>query len=495
VQWASYQLAWLADQSPRKTAVKSRRIGFSEVVAYEAAERAIGVDLMHSNRRFKPVNQNLISASHRQSKELLSKVLHHLKQFQDRGMCTIVGESKTELKIAVGGYTSLVMAFSSNPRSIRGYAGDVILDEFGNTRNQDAVWKAALPLALANLGHKTGYKVRVIGTPEGDDNKFYEINRGKPSKFWSCHTVDIYEAERCNFPIMVDCEDGEQRPGTAAEMRLAYDEDTFAQEFECSFLAANTRYISAELYDACIYEDDPSSPEDVELPDTVGLAYGGLDIADVTGTGDLWAWVELQRRTTPATRKSPASTALWHMDTDAWCARPAKDGEERDQAKAWEDMEAWADKRVRHCSRAAVDATGIGVQFSARLEQRHRGRVQRVNFSSSTQREEVVSSLRLGMERKNVRLRASDRALRTDVLMLRRKVKNGQVRVQAPRTARGHADRAWALAMAVAVSGDSVVGGAAPVAPLPVQKQPVRRSLWGNAPRPKGPWGEDGRGR
>lgn len=491
MEWAPYQLAYLADSRPRISVVKSRRIGFSEVVAYRRAARLVGFDYRapRGHRRTRPIHQNLVSASHRQAKELLAKVLNHVQMFAKLGYCEILSDSKTEVHVRVGRHTAAAIAFSSNPRSIRGFAGDLTLDEFGNTPRQREVWKAASPLAKATLGHPRGYEINVVGTPEGDDNLFYEINRGKLSKGWSLHTVDLHQAHAQGFPILVTNEDGDLVPGTVEQLMLEEDEDTFAQEYLCSFLPASMRYISAELYDACVYEDD-----DEDVPQAVGACFGGLDIAGTTGAGDLWAFAELQRRVS-MNKAGKTSTALWHVNTDTWKApKPANDAapDPHKQAQLWADQEAWADKHALRCALVGVDATGIGAQFGARFESRLAGRVQQYSFSSAPVREEVVSGLKLGLERRQVRPRRDDTDLRRDVLGLRRTVTTaGKVKVNAPRSVRGHCDRAWALAMAVSAGGGGITGGLAiehsPQVTMPNTSANVRGD-WGR-PAPGGLYG------
>jgi len=141
--------------------------------------------------------------------------------------------------------------------------------------------------------------------------------------------------------------------------------------------------------------------------------------------------------------------------------------------------------RALRCSMVGVDASGLGTQFAARAESRWSGRAQSMQYSSKPQREEIVTALRLIMERKGVRLNAADKDLRRDVLMLRRTVTAaGNTTVNAPRTVRGHSDRAWALAMAVTVSGDHKVGGK-PLASVASVSTPARAkpSIWGSGPR------------
>ena len=66
--------------------------------------------------------------------------------------------------------------------------------------------------------------MRVIITPNGKGNKFYELRAGK-NDGWSHHVADIYQCVADGLPRDID------------ELRLgAGDEDLWAQEFELKWL-------------------------------------------------------------------------------------------------------------------------------------------------------------------------------------------------------------------------------------------------------------------
>lgn len=413
--------------------VKSRRVGFSEVIAFERACRASGINLV-TGKQHRPVNQNLISASQAQSKELLEKCMRHVTAL---GYATpegslIESKSATMAKLKNG---AKLIAFSSNPRTIRGFEGDVTLDEFGNTANQDKVWAAAAPLAKPTLGQPTGYQINVCGTPEGDTNRFARIcmEGGDLAKSFSVHRVDIHKAVGDGFPLMVQ-RAGEWVRGTIEDLREEIgDSDTFDQEYCCSFLASSMRYISDTLWDACTYhpEDRPQHP-----PGSVST-FGGMDLAR-------------KRHQSAIVRLERQAETLWHLDTES----------ERDMK--WDQQEAWVDRKIERCSRLAIDATGLGSQFAERLEARWAGRVEQVLFTQPI-KEALATGLKLVLERKRLRPRADDVALRKSVMMLRRSVTQaGNIRFDAEESKDGHGDEAWALALAVHAAGGAITDSKMP---------------------------------
>ena len=418
MQLVPYQLAWIADKSPQKAAAKARRIGFSEATALEIACNAVGLDLVRGEL-CEACDENIISASHSQAKDLLKKALVHVKALGLAAAGALVaGDNASVVRLANG---REIRALSSNPRTIRGYSGNVTLDEFAHVPKQKDVWAAAGPIAKPTLGRRRGYQMRVISSPNGDGDVFHEIVHGKRASKFSVHVVDVHTASQQGFPLSVQ-RDGVWVPGTVEDLREEIgDPDAFAQEYECSFLSASTRYISAELWDACSYHFS-------DLPDGPAILYGGMDVAR-------------HRDASAIVRAELKGETLWHRDTEAERGMP------------WPQQAAWVDRLIEPCAKLAIDETGIGSQFAEELEARHMGRVERVTFTNMA-KEELATGMKLALDRKRFRPRFDDVELRRDVLLLRREVTRlGNIRFDAPRTKSGHADRAWAAGLCVYASG------------------------------------------
>lgn len=450
MRWAPHQLEWLADQSPQKATCKARRIGISEVVAFEIACGGVGLDLVRG-KRVPPVDENIISASHAQAKELLAKVETHVKALRLASTSPLIdSESASVLRLSNG---RELRALSSNPRTIRGFTGNVTLDEFAHTPKQKEVWAAAAPIAKPTLGRPQGFTTRVVSSPNGDGDVFYEICRGRRRDSFSVHEFDIHSVVARGFPLMV-YKGGSWRRGTIDDLREEIgDPDTFAQEYENSFLSASMRYISAELWDSCAYDF-------ADLPDGPATIYGGMDVAR-------------HRDASAIVRAEQKGDTLWHRDTEA------------ERGMSWAEQAAWVDRQIEPCTQFAIDETGIGSQFAEELEGRWAGRVIRVTFTASV-KEDLATGVKLALERRRFRPRADDIELRRDMLLVRREVTGaGNVKFDAPRTKSGHADRAWAAMLAVHASG-----GAARVVSVPSVTVAEREagSDWGR-PRPGGLWG------
>ncbi|HUU58821.1 MAG TPA: hypothetical protein VMZ50_04710, partial [Phycisphaerae bacterium] len=104
--------------------------------------------------------------------------------------------------------------------------------------------------------------------------------------------------------------------------------------------------------------------------------------------------------------------------------------------------------RMKHprVVRACVDATGVGAQIAQAAERTGRG--EGIKFTIAT-KDELASPLRGRFEDRRIRV-PRERAIREDLHAIRMtRTAAGHPRFDAERSAAGHADRFWSLAMAV----------------------------------------------
>lgn len=429
MHWAPYQLRWLNDRSRMRACVKSRRIGFSEVVAFECAGRALGLELVDGRlRQCAPCPQHIVSAGAEQAKAFLARARTHVmvlaSAFGRNETNVLLDDNKMQLRLFSG---IEIRAHSANPGGLRGWEGDLVWDEAGATPRDEEVWDAAKSTADANLGNPAGYRVSVFGTPKGDTNLFHAMCKGERSKAFSQHSVTIHDAARDGFPFTESLE----------AMRRSMTIEKWQQEYECSWLTASQRYIDADLYDNRVAFPPAAFPAFTHD----ASRYAGNDVGRVN---DLSALCRLTLH----------GGILW------------QDGlVQVERGMAFDDQERWVGRELETLNRLCVDATGMGMQYAERMTKRFGLRVEPVTFTNAI-KEELATGLKLAMERGILRLRADDHDLRDDVLLLRRQVtKAGNVRFDADRSGdKGHADRAWALALAVQASGLSTKS-AAPLGP------------------------------
>lgn len=405
--------------------MKARRIGGSFVVALDAALSAAGIGVERNRGRWyyrlhdRGTTQRIVSATQAQSKELLAQCRVHLLALSELcGTELVAGDAAECIKLTNG---VRLYALAPSPRSVRGGEGDVILDEFAHMPRTREIWTAAKSITDPTHARPGGYHLRIVSTPFGDDNMFYDLVHTEAGSRFSKHWTDIHDAVAQGFPADVQ-----------ALREEAGDDDSYRQEYECQFLSARDRYITADLFDSCLVD-----PE--EMPARGTEAYAGNDVAR-KASGDLSAIMELYR----------VGGTLYDG------------GLETRRGAAWEDQEAWAEQVLSRTRRLAVDATGLGNQYAERLQRKHGVRVLPVEFTSAV-KEQVITGLRVAMERGQLRLNARSPyigQLRKAVLSIRREITQaGNVRYDAPRSdaaggGRSHADEAIALALAVHAAGN-----------------------------------------
>jgi phage FluMu gp28-like protein len=416
-----YQVDWLSDRTQRRVAVKSRRVGFSEVAAAECAAALVGFDLVTGDV-VRPRPQVIASASQNHSRDLLARVATTLHAFEQVAGPLIAdgGEQVFRLQLRNGMTATAVPASAS---ALRGLEGDLLLDEIGAMPHAAEIFAAGKPVTDPNLGNPDGYRVSAIGTPLGDGSFFHDIARGQRSAGWSVHEVSIHTAIAQGFPLR----------GTLDEFREEIgDSDVFAQEYECVFLSAAGRYISEALFDDAVVQVPEGKQWQDMIPAHSRVAGAGFDVA---------------RRG----KHKSASCELWADSGGKLWLRELR----TERGMPWHAQEAWADEIAGRCSHLAVDASGLGSQFGERLAERHGSTVEPVVFTAPF-KEQLFSGLRLALERGMLKLPNSPE-LRRAVLSLRRRfTDSGNTVFDVADDKHGHGDEAIALALAVHASGGAL---------------------------------------
>ena len=209
-----YQREWLRDRRKKKIWLASRQIGKSFTLALEA----IGEGLERK------CNNMILSASERQSREVMEKVAIHIKAIElVRGGKLTSGREpgKEEVELFNG---SRILSLPSSPDTVRGFSGNVFLDEFAFHKDATEVWSAMYPSITR------GALVSIASTPFGKFNLFHDLFMADG---FSKHKVDIYEAVRQGLkgldgkPIDIEA--------IKRDMTISGDEARWRQEYLCSF--------------------------------------------------------------------------------------------------------------------------------------------------------------------------------------------------------------------------------------------------------------------
>ena len=404
-----YQRRWVQDDARFKIAMFARQCGKTFTSTLELVLDCVRAEAMGQRRRWV-----ILSRGERQAREAMNEgVKLHLRAMQ-AGFAeyeTPFDANVRSLEVELPG-GSKITALPANPDTARGFSANVLLDEFAFHQDSRAIWRALFPVIS-----KPGLKLRVISTPNGKGNKFFELMTGKDDG-WSRHSTDIYQAVADGLPRDIE----ELRRG-------AGDEDLWAQEFELKWLDEASAWLSYELINAC--EDDLAG-----LPQHYagGPCYVGVDIG---ARNDLFViWVIEQVGDVCWTREIIARKRVSFSEQDTLLA------------------DVFDRYRVL---RACMDQTGMGEKPVEDAQRRHgSSRVEGVLFTAPNK----LTLATLGKEAfedRRIRIPAGDNVLRADLHKLRKETgPTGAPRFVAESDSSGHADRTWAAFLALnAAAGTS----------------------------------------
>jgi len=307
---------------------------------------------------------------------------------------------------------SRITALPANPDTARGFSANVFLDEFAFHADSRKIWTALFPVISA------GWKLRVVSTPNGKANKFYELMTTE-SDLWYRQTTDIYQAVADGLPRDID------------ELREALnDEDAWSQEYELKWLDEASAWLSFELINAC--EHDQAGVSDNYLG---GPCFVGVDIA---ARNDLFVIYVLEA----------VGDVLWTRDI---IVRKRITFQEQDALLA----DVFRRYRVIRC---CMDQTGMGEKPVEDAVRRHgSSRVEGVLFTEPNK----LTMATLGKEAfedRKIRIPLGDAALRADLHKLQKITgPTGIPRFVAESDSSGHADRTWACFLALNAASCGVI--------------------------------------
>lgn len=410
-----FQLAWVLETARHAVANKGRQIGIS----HASAASAVLWSVYHGELTV------IISKTDDAALETFIKARKHVELLMKFGsqLAEPIRDKNNELWFRGGG------RIKSRPSTgAQGDTGNVIIDEFAYHENQQATWDRA----AAATTHGS-FRIRVVSTPNGISNLFHTLVAGavpvddatpedRAASRWIMHQIPMARAILEGMPVDIE----------SCRQKAHGDERVFAQLYECAFLDGEQQYIQSQYVLDC-------QSDNLFVQPGRGEWYAGLDIGR---TNDLTVLVVVHFDGAVATVRAVRSVK--RTDHDALHGLV---------------NEAFRNYTLR---RLCVDATGMG-SFPVDEMQRRFGRqaVEGVNFGSAGAKDELATTLYSAFCDKWLRIPKTDAALRDvtpgsadglskDVMALRRIIgPSGIIRYDAPHTAEGHADRAWALALAL----------------------------------------------
>lgn len=425
----------------------SRQIGKSYTLAAWAVDRLLSrpgrLVTILSNSRDNGAELNMKVA------EVCQKLGQAFEQ-DDKSIDLRYENMNMETRISVNGRIGRIKVLAANPRTARGFSGDLILDEFAFHENSQKIWEAAEPILSSN----PDFLCRIASTGNGRYNMFYQmatcgqfpVSRVTRTDAWKLG-VKIYH------PV-------NRKPITPDEARaMAMDKAAYDQNYECIFADENAALLTWDLINAAedggcgVVCDQTWSPEAItRLSACEGNIFLGIDVGRKHDLTEMAALEQVGRE--------------YFLRALLRC---------RDMRLPDQQERIGLVCRMPKFRRAAIDMTGIGlglVEYSQ--DAFGAGRIVGINFSSTVPVTKVIAQD--GRKAQTVRV---TEAMATELLqvyedhrmhqpldpLLREELHKpekitspgGRVSIAATRDEAGHADGFWAVALGIEAS--ATVGG------------------------------------
>ncbi|WKE65063.1 terminase family protein [Gallaecimonas kandeliae] len=424
-----YQSKWITDVSRLKLMEKSRQIGLSWSTAYACDERTAAQDA-----RF---DQWVSSRDELQARLFIEdcKMWADIMGQAAQDLGEVVVDPQARLSAYVLQFASgrRIHSMSSNPDAQAGKRGGRVLDEFALHPDPRKLWSIAYP------GITWGGALEIISTHRGSHNFFNQLIReivenGNP-KGISHHKVTLQDALDQGFLFklqqMLPADDERQAMDEAAYFDWVRagcaDEESFQQEYMCNPADDDAAFLEYGLITGAEF---PAGSEWQRQEG--GQLFIGVDIGRKADLTVLWVVEKLgdvlytrHVECLQNMRKSEQEKVLW-----PWFAR---------------------------ASRICIDATGLGIGWADDAQDKFGTyRVEPVTFTPAV-KEQLAYPIRSAMEERRLRI-PHDPKIRADLRQVTKQVTTaGNVRFTAERTPDGHADRFWALGLAIHAAGGPTV--------------------------------------
>lgn len=420
-----FQSRWIKDTSRIKLMEKARQIGISWSTAYGADERAAAQGARHDE--WVSSRDDIQARLFIEDCKLWASVMDMAAQ--DLGEQVIDRERSISAYVLQFASGRRIHSMSSNPDAQAGKRGSRILDEFALHREQRKLWAIAYP------GITWGGNMEIISSHRGSNTFFNQLVReirekGNPKNI-SLHRVTLQDALEQGFLYKLQQAlpaDAEQQDMTEAEYfdyvrSGAADEESFQQEYMCVPADDDSKFLEYQLITSCEY---------------TGGEDWAREVTD-TFTGRLFCGVDIGRK--------KDLTVLWVLELlgDVFYTRKVIPMERMRKSAQEAVLYPWFERAERIC----IDATGLGIGWADDAQDKFgTHRVEAVTFTGPV-KEALAYPLKGAMEDRAVRV-PDDPTIRADLRKVQKVTTSaGNIRFVAESTPDGHADRFWALALAL----------------------------------------------
>jgi len=439
-----YQARWIRDNSRLKLMEKSRQIGLSWSTAYrldrECSKRDALFDWWVSSRD-----------------ELQARLfIEDCKSFAgilqiaatDLGM-QVLEDGKHSAHVLQFANGKRIHSMSSNPDAQAGKRGGRCLDEFALHRENRKLWAIAYP------GITWGGNMEIISTHRGTDNFFnllvQEIKENGNPKNISLHTVTLQDALDQGFLDKLKSKLPAEAPQQGMDAAAYFDfiragcasEEDFQQEYMCEPADDSTAFLPYDLIDPCTVASGWKQPPE----ECAGDLYIGVDVG-----------------------RQHDLTVFWILERSGAMLQTRAVIEMKDTPFAIQEERLWKLLELPNVRRCCMDGTGLGMMLAENAQRRFGYKVESVTFTQQS-KERLAYPLRARFEDQSLRI-PNDKKIIADLRAVKKiQSAGGNVRFAADRGTNGHADRFWALALAI----DAATQNAAPpMVPIPTDNRRSR---------------------
>lgn len=425
-----YQERWITDPAIMKLMEKSRRIGISYGSAYEDVRRHSLAD--NRLQTWVSSRDELTAKQYVRDCMAFAKLLHAATV--DTGERILVDDGGKQHTVQTINFANgqPLHSLSSNPDAFAGRGGYVKLDEFALRKDPGAVY------AIAGPTIDWGGALAIISTHRGSGNYFNTLIReirekGNPKRF-SHHKVTLQDALDQGFlwKLQTKLKDGDPRLDYDEADYFTYqrsrarDEETFLQEYMCVPADDAGAFLEYALIDGACYKEGEKWEFTIEQARACGNPiYCGIDIGR---HHDLTSLLVVEK---------VAGVFLVRKRMDL-------------QRMMFSTQESVLYPWIELAKRTCIDATGLGMQFAERAAQRFgKYRVEGISFTAGM-KEELAYPVRSAFEDAAIKIPFGDDPFISDLRKIRKEVSAaGNIRFVADSDDDGHADRFWALALAL----------------------------------------------
>lgn len=251
VDFRPYQMPIFNDRGPGVIVLHwARQIGKSFTLAAWAVDR-----LLENERQGHLVT--VLSNSRENGAEFLLKcaavcrILRQTFQIEETSPNTPFQQMRMEIRVKRKGQIGRIKVLAANPRTARGFSGDLILDEFAFHEDSAAIWEAAEPILASN----PDFRCRIASTGNGKHNMFYRMASGlgpgdgtlfaNPNGFMVSRVTRTAAWQQGVKIYDLKSNRAEIDPPTA---RLrALDKRAYDQNYECVFADENMTLLTYDL--------------------------------------------------------------------------------------------------------------------------------------------------------------------------------------------------------------------------------------------------------